>query len=305
MDRRTALAPLSPLEAAPLYDGVSNNLNLERMRLHPTVLSPDEEVIRQRGRRSFEPHSPINMARYNTHNASPMKKVKSPAKVLQFRSPRKRLQMDIAEGAGSSPRTPPSPAKRFRVELPHDLDERPSDPVTQLHSLNKGQLKGLLQRAMLDETVRTQLAPHISVPDLARMETKLQQRLRAVQAAQRGTGRHQSLPSPPKFAKKLHPILDEFRQKIASHVESLLKGEQWISGVEYVLLAWPYVRQLPEWREQVQNRSRLACFKLLASLLASCLSRCTNLTDAHKVRGIGPSNHSYETGLPTGGSPSC
>lgn len=67
---------------------------------------------------------------------SPMKKVKSPAKVLQFRSPRKRLQMDLVDGVGGTPRGPSSPAKRFRVSL-HGLDERASDPVAQLHSLNK------------------------------------------------------------------------------------------------------------------------------------------------------------------------
>ncbi|XP_022658313.1 uncharacterized protein LOC111265278 [Varroa jacobsoni] len=281
MERRAVLTPLSPLDVTPLYDGISNMLNLERMESHPSAVSPDEEVIRLRGRRSFEPHSPINIARYSSQNISPMKKVKSPAKVLQFRSPRKRLQMDLVDGVGGTPRGPSSPAKRFRVSL-HGLDERASDPVAQLHSLNKGQLRGLLQRALSEEAVRAQLAPHMPAPDLTRMEAKLQQRLRAVQVAQGGAGRHHSQPSPPTFSKRLHPVLDEFRTKITSHVEGLLKGEQWTGGVEYVLLAWPYVRQLPEWREQVQNRTRLACFKLLAGLLATCLPRCSNLTDAHK-----------------------
>jgi len=52
--------------------------------------------------------------------------------------------------------------------------------------------------------------------------------------------------------------------------------------MEYVLLAWPYVRQLPEWRDNVQNRSKLQCFKLLAHLMATCLPRITNLTDVQK-----------------------
>ncbi|XP_003746093.2 uncharacterized protein LOC100897785 [Galendromus occidentalis] len=268
---RTALTPLSVRELELNRGDFSNLINLQRMSLEPQGLSPEEEILRLRGRRSFEVHAPINIARYTL---SPTKKVKSPAKALQFRSPRKRPQTDDASPSKASG-SPSKPAKRCRL-LTKLKDE--TDPTTALRSLNKDQLLSLLSRAMTDEEVRAQVSSQIPVPDLQRMEGKLQQRLKIVLSC---TGGKQQL-SPSVSYKKMHPSLDAFKLKVTSHTESLLRGEQWSAGLEYVLLAWPYVRQLPEWRDNIQNRTRLQCFKILAGLLATCLPLCTNLTDAHK-----------------------
>lgn len=114
--------------------------------------------------------------------------------------------------------------RRTDIHLTYNDGRQVTFLLNTLYEL-QGQLRGLLQRALSEEAVRAQLAPHMPAPDLTRMEAKLQQRLRAVQVAQGGAGRHHSQPSPPTFSKRLHPVLDEFRTKITSHVEGLLKGQ--------------------------------------------------------------------------------
>lgn len=148
---------------------------------------------------------------------SPSKKVKSPAKALQFRSPRKRLQIDDASPS-KVPGSPSKGAKRCRL-LAKLRDD--ADPTTALHSLNKDQLLSLLSRAMTNDEVRAQISSQIPVPDLQRMEVKLQQRLKIVLSC---TGGKQQL-SPSVSYKKMHPSLDAFKLKLTSHIETLSKGE--------------------------------------------------------------------------------
>lgn len=48
----------------------------------------------------------------------------------------------------------------------------------------------------------------------------------------------------------------------------LLDSQQWDSVLEYVILAWSYVRATPLWDNPPHNAARRQCFK---SLAAQCM----------------------------------
>ena len=51
--------------------------------------------------------------------------------------------------------------------------------------------------------------------------------------------------------------------------KTLVHSEAWRAVIEYVVLAWKYVSDLPDWDNEDHNKSKRQCFKNLA---AQCMT---------------------------------
>ena len=45
----------------------------------------------------------------------------------------------------------------------------------------------------------------------------------------------------------------------------MLESQQWLSAIDYMVMAWGYVKATPVWANQPHNNVRNTCFKTLAA----------------------------------------
>lgn len=69
------------------------------------------------------------------------------------------------------------------------------------------------------------------------------------------------------------------QKTIIEQCGQLVEAEQWMSLVDYTLLAWSYVRATPLWDSVQHNNCRRACFKTLSS---HCLQGLKNVPWTHE-----------------------
>lgn len=64
-----------------------------------------------------------------------------------------------------------------------------------------------------------------------------------------------------------------FQKCVIEQGKTLLESQHWNSVLEYVLLAWGYVKATPLWDNPPHNASRKQCFKSLAAMAISALKK--------------------------------
>lgn len=65
-----------------------------------------------------------------------------------------------------------------------------------------------------------------------------------------------------------------FLQKcVLEQGRNLIDSQQWAAVIDYVLLAWSYVRATPLWDNPPHNAARRQCFKSLASQCMTALKK--------------------------------
>ncbi|XP_067612667.1 uncharacterized protein [Eurosta solidaginis] len=263
----------------------TTNVALSQDNILSPMPSPDEMIIRQRGRRRFNAaaspetgSTPLRMPFQRTPTKIPL----STSMILRS-SPRKRLTM------GSTPPAPdppvmPSPTKAKQQLWPTGVpqvkkmrfgcEEEEDKPIAQLNKatplpmllqgMSQQQLIGLIVNELVagDIRVEDRLRTRLPMPDINPMEEELLHAKRQI---------FRSLPTS-RLCKKtdssaysraaLH--LAEFKRLLSTHSKQLYDSGNWDALLDYVTMAWPIVRATPHWDNTTHNVVRRQCFKLLA-----------------------------------------
>ncbi|XP_037934351.1 uncharacterized protein LOC119672013 [Teleopsis dalmanni] len=258
-----------------LLDNATNVALSEEYMVSP-LHSPDELVIRQRGRRSFttwSPDQPVSMQAYSPFQRTPTKMPLTTSMILRS-SPRKRLTM----GTLPSDSIPSSPTKNYFwadqpiiKKLRIESDERPIAQLNKDVPL-KTVLEGFSHQQLIDLIVdgvvagnkhlEDKLRSHLPIPDIIPMERELLHIKRNI---------FRSLPTS-RLCKKTDSTsygraavhLLEFKRILHSHTKQLYNSAHWDALLDYIIIAWPCVRETPIWDSATHNSVRKQCFKLLS-----------------------------------------
>lgn len=72
---------------------------------------------------------------------------------------------------------------------------------------------------------------------------------------------------------KVH--LTAFQRECFQQCKSLIDSRQWKSAIDYIIVAWKYVHQLPDWDDDTHNKLKEQCYKRMSSNLVSSLKKGT------------------------------
>lgn len=260
--------------SAALIDSPVQNIQIPLSYLSPQ-LSPDEQIIQLRGRRKIS-LSP------SYHNrgilSSPLKTPTKKLSTMQLRnSPRKRLMPDVPESTPEkekwfSPHKPTSTSKR--IKFSDESAAAKNNPDIPLSKLLKGMSNGQLIDVILGLTKQE---PHIEqsirsilpAPDLKPLEEKLNTLKRNINKSLPKTRLVSKTDSASYSRASTH--LEVFKKCLTEQIKLLSDSAHWDSLVDYVLLAWTYVRCLPVFDNTLHNTIRKTCFKLLTQYLGLSL----------------------------------
>jgi len=64
-----------------------------------------------------------------------------------------------------------------------------------------------------------------------------------------------------------------FQKICIEQLKALVSLKCWDAVIRYVVMAWKYVHQLPNWDDPAHNKTKLSCFRCLA---AQCLTAITS-----------------------------
>ncbi|GBP43574.1 Tethering factor for nuclear proteasome sts1 [Eumeta japonica] len=287
---------ITPLRALTNITELSPNLPSGYLSPAP---SPDELVIQQRGRRriptTWSPDIELKRNSFHSTIRTPPKNnpnQHSPYKHgLNLRStPRKRLLMGETERIPLSPekidfsdmstpqklklRSPikaPTPMKRMRLDKKLEFDNYNSLDSA-LKGLSPSQLIGMIKNIVdRHPDIETEIKNEMPAPDLAPLEEKLKYLK---------TNIYNSLPSSrltsktdsPAFSRvKTH--LAAFKKCVLDQGKTLVESQHWSSILQYVSMAWGYVRATPVWDNTPHNAQRKQCFKALMAFCMTALKK--------------------------------
>lgn len=283
---RVATTPTNPEAAEPtpanilnqtIFDNTSNNISLDH---ESPVASPDEIVIKQRGRRRFTlTWSPDKMSTQSPFQKTPTKL--SNHMILRS-SPRKRLLMTSESPFGRSQMDSSSPAdniknlsgfrspcngtpiiKKLKLdETPVAQTNRNVDLNVMLKGLSHNQLVEMIgnlvtKDARLEEIIRSDFP----MPDIGYLEDELILCKRNIFKSL-PTSRLCKKTDSTAYAKAVMHV-SAFKTAIIGHTRKLHDSSHWDALLDYVLMAWNYVRATPIWDNNSHNAIRRQCFKVL------------------------------------------
>lgn len=244
--------------------------------------SPDELIIRGRGRRSLPIEwSPIPIeSPIKRTDKTPIKRSPGKGLIILRSSPRKRLQLSDA-----SPKELME-SRRKMLQMSPILKKCRSLTVSPSQSPPEVAIKGLSQNQLVDvlshvldrhPELKDEISDILPEPDLKQMEEKLNLQKKCVFKAL-PISRLASKTDSPAY-NKAAPHLAGFKRTLLEQCNQLVEAEQWMSLVDYSLLAWSYVRATPIWDSPQHNNCRRACFKSLAQLCLQGLKKVTLMPD--------------------------
>jgi len=196
-------------------------------------------------------------------------------------SPRKRLTLtDTPPGPGSmaggmflspSPdKTKISPlAKKLRLDGGGQQDGR-VNPETAIKAITKKQLEMLVEKLLVNHPeLRDEVTNLLPSPDLNPLEEKLNFLKKNVYKALPNTRLESKTDSMAYNRVSVH--LQTFKKEVGERVRQLAEGMQWLSLVDYSIMAWGYVKATPVWDNPPHNNVRKSCFKTLATSVMKAL----------------------------------
>uniref|UniRef100_A0A182R5J4 Uncharacterized protein n=1 Tax=Anopheles funestus TaxID=62324 RepID=A0A182R5J4_ANOFN len=280
---QTPATPQRAVLGPRLIDSPSGNI--PDSILTPT-LSPEEMVIRQRGRR----RRPVIWSPDNHDRAffpSPMQTPPKNTSTMTLRnSPRKRSLMqefsDVPSTSGYA-----SPSKKLQTANPSTSDSPGStmkksretamnrqNTAIPLNTILKGyshdQLISIIgsivaKNEQLDGAIRRELP----LPDISPLDGELGCIKKNIYA---------SVPNLKLFSRtdghgflRAATHLATFKQTIHRQAQNLSASRHWDALLDYVLMAWVHVRETPVYDNAKHNATRRYCFKLLAHHATSAL----------------------------------
>ncbi|CAH2982866.1 unnamed protein product [Chilo suppressalis] len=260
--------------------------------------SPDELLIQQRGRKRLPvTWSPdIDFKRNSSFHSLVRTPPKtsgrfSPPKLgVTLRStPRKRLLL------GDSERIPLTPEKIdfSDISTPEKFKIQTS-PVKSLPPLKKSRieklaecngpidvaLKGLSPTQLINmiktitythPEIEKQIRREMPVPDLSPLEERLIY-LKSNIFKSLPTSRLTSKTDSPAYS-RVATHLAAFKKCVVEQGKVLVESQHWESVIQYVLLAWSYVKSTPVWDNHPHNTQRKQCFKALTNFCMTALKK--------------------------------
>ncbi|KAK7020682.1 hypothetical protein SK128_007727, partial [Halocaridina rubra] len=264
---RAVTFTLGQTQTGALTNGLtwSTTVNLPSAYLSPTP-SPDELIIRSRGRRSLPLEwSPIPIeSPVKRSEKTPIKRSPGKGLITLRCSPRKRLQLTD---------TPPKDLVETRrmmmqmspiVKKCRSLTVSPqSPPEVAIKGLSQNQLVDVLSHVLTRHPeLKDEISGILPQPDIRQMEEKLNHQKKAIFKSL-PVSRLASKTDSPAF-NKASPHLLNFKKTLQEQCTQLIEAEQWTSLVDYCLIAWSYARATPVWDSHLHNNTRRQCFKSLA-----------------------------------------
>ncbi|XP_058176827.1 uncharacterized protein LOC131292652 [Anopheles ziemanni] len=266
----------------------SPSANIPDSIMTPT-LSPEEDVIRQRGRRR------TTIMWSPDHNRSvflsPMKTPTKNISSMTLRSsPRKRSLMqelsDVAlpSTSGVSPHSkrllgarmsvtdsPGSSTKRMKVE--ESAMNRQNDAIpleTILKGYSREQLIAVIGSLVArDEQLEATVRNELPIPDIAPLEGELIKQKKNIFA---------SVPNQKFLCRtdghgylRAATHLATFKQTVYGQSQNLYTSRHWDALLDYVMMAWTHVRETPVYENAKHNAVRRYCFKLLSHHASNAL----------------------------------
>lgn len=275
---------LTPMNARLNFGLWNVNMNLPASYISPSP-SPDELIIQQRGRRrvpvTWSPD--IDATKQSAEIMRDCTPVKgsgpnSPLKnaVTRRSTPRKRLMLSdpkeicSPDKTKTRPNASPNP-KKTRVER---VGLRSfSGP---LHAA----LKGLSQEQLIDvisslvdkhPTLENEIKESLPAPDLKPLEERLNYLKKNIFKSLPNSRLTSKTDSPAYSRAATH--VTAFKKCVLDQGRTLLDSQHWDAVMDYVFLAWSYVRATPLWDNPPHNAARRQCFKALASQCMTALKK--------------------------------
>jgi len=269
--------------------------------------SPDEAVIMARGRRlvpiTFSPDIRVSPARTRTTATSNLATVMSSRLMLPVTrsSPRKRLRLQDSPPERQTPLPiisslySPSPDKQRRSPVAKRLRLSPTSQQPTSSSVRPDVAIKALSHAQLTSLVTSLLTRHpdlttevnrlIPTPDLSHHEDNLNFLKKNI---------YKALPSSrlldsknDSFAyNRVSVHLLAFKKTLSDGLKSLVESQQWTSVVDYVTMAWAFVRSTPVWNNPCHNTIRRTCFKSLSLACLKALKEgnlCSDPEDSKRI----------------------
>uniref|UniRef100_A0A1B6MPU1 Tethering factor for nuclear proteasome STS1 n=1 Tax=Graphocephala atropunctata TaxID=36148 RepID=A0A1B6MPU1_9HEMI len=255
-----------------MFNGQTNLMNIPASYISPSP-SPDELIIQQRGRRKM----PVTWSPdidYRKRESAPAPRERTPVKLSPNKSqivlrstPRKRLLLNDPKDLCLSPekRKTSSPnAKKLRFERPAELN---SPLESALKSLTPDQLIGIIQNIVTKHSeLEEEIKQSLPVPDLSPLEERLNELKRNIYKSLPSSRLTSKTDSPAYSRAAIHVL--SFKKCVLEQGRQLVESQQWHAVLEYIQLAWSYVRATPLWDNPPHNAARRQCFK---SLAAQCM----------------------------------
>nr|CAD7257508.1 unnamed protein product [Timema shepardi] len=276
VDDNSPYPPITALVSTAQYGQFNASINIPLSYLSPSP-SPDELIIQQRGRRripvTWSPDIDSKKDRGNSEDHTPQKCSPSKTTIVLRSTPRKRLLLNDPKELFTTPeklkKMSPN-SKRGRIEKPVSIYSGP------LHVA----LKGLSQQQLMDvilhlvdkrPELEEELKEILPSPDLRPLEEKLNELKKNI---------FKSLPSSRLTSKtdspaynRAHTHVLSFKKCVQDQGRQLSDSQYWGSLLDYVFLAWTYVRGTPVWDHPPHNNARKQCFKFLASQCLTALKK--------------------------------
>ncbi|KAL3179797.1 hypothetical protein MRX96_037778 [Rhipicephalus microplus] len=217
--------------------------------------SPDEEVVRKRGRRIIPPGNQFALTPPRTPTKRQQKRLLLPA--------------DISDAVNASPsKKLVSPVKRLRLQS----REAEAETEVALTALTRPQLIALLKDTMAHSAAAKQIIQELlPKPDLAHSMQKLEKLLHQIYRAfpQKHWGNSRDAFC---FRRVQIPI-ETFKHKCLQRGQQLCQAEQWSSLLEYAQQAWNFVCKMPDWQDNSHNKAKLVCLRTLAAHCSTALKK--------------------------------
>lgn len=158
-----------------------------------------------------------------------------------------------------------TPTKRTRLDTVAPLDSA-------LKGLSPTQLITMIKRIthkhpQLEQEIREEMP----APDLSPLEEKLSY-LKSNIFKTLPTSRLTSKTDSPAYS-RVSTHLAAFKKCLIEQGKVLVESQNWESVLQYVFLAWSYVRATPVWDNQPHNAHRKQCFKALTNFCMTALKK--------------------------------
>lgn len=171
----------------------------------------------------------------------------------------------------TSPVKATPPMKRPRIEKTLDAEFRgPIDAA--LKGLSPTQLIDMIKNITHKHPeIEKEIRREMPVPDLAPLEERLSY-LKSNIFKSLPTSRLTSKTDSPAYS-RVATHLTAFKKCVVEQGKVLVESQHWESVIQYVMLAWSYVKATPVWDNQPHNAQRKQCFRALTNFCMTALKK--------------------------------
>ncbi|XP_021935995.1 uncharacterized protein LOC110837781 [Zootermopsis nevadensis] len=253
------------------------SLNLPSSYISPSP-SPDEMVIQQRGRRhvpaTWSPDIEQNKQNgVSTRDRTPVKASPVKSTIVLRSTPRKRLLLTDPKELFPTPekcRKMSPNSKKCRTEKPSSHSSNPLQAA--LKGLSQDQLIDIIQQ-LVDKHpgFGEEIKESLPAPDIRPLEERLSYLKKNIFKSLPNS-RLTSKTDSPAYSRAATHVL-AFKKCVLEQGRLLVESQHWGSVLEYVFLAWTYVRATPLWDNPPHNAARRQCFKSLAAQCMTALKK--------------------------------